>query len=239
MFFLSPNESGGEEMPAGVLLFGGTRATGLEVARILRGRGEQVTAVVRPASDAADLEALGVEIVRGDALDAKAVREAFRSGQYRAVINSLGGQRGQRPRPDFEGSKNIVDAALNADVRRALMVTAIGSGDSVSAVAPKVLEVLGELLELKTKAENYLIDSGLDYTILRPGGMTSDPATGSGIKTPDHAVMGVITRADLARLVVECLDDDTTIKQIYHTVDPEIKWQPPLQRGEDLPPRPD
>jgi uncharacterized protein YbjT (DUF2867 family) len=239
MFFLSPNESGGEEMPAGVLLFGGTRATGLEVARILRGRGEQVTAVVRPASDAADLEALGVEIVRGDALDAKAVREAFRSGQYRAVINSLGGQRGQRPRPDFEGSKNTVDAALNADVRCALMVTAIGSGDSVSAVAPKVLEVLGELLELKTKAENYLIDSGLDYTILRPGGMTSDPATGSGIKTPDHAVMGVITRADLARLVVECLDDDTTIKQIYHTVDPEIKWQPPLQRGEDLPPRPD
>ncbi len=226
-------------MPAGVLLFGGTRATGLEVARILRGRGEQVTAVVRPASDAADLEALGVEIVRGDALDAKAVREAFRSGQYRAVINSLGGQRGQRPRPDFEGSKNIVDAALNADVRRALMVTAIGSGDSVSAVAPKVLEVLGELLELKTKAENYLIDSGLDYTILRPGGMTSDPATGTGIKTPEHTVMGVITRADLARLVVECLDDDTTIKQIYHTVDPEIKWQPPLQRGEDLPPRAD
>lgn len=225
-------------MPEDILLFGGTRATGLEVAKILRDRGEQVTALVRPASDTSDLEALGVEIFRGDALDAEAVHQAFRCGQYRAVINSLGGQRGQRPRPDFEGSKNIVDAALEAGVRRVLMVTAIGAGDSVSAVAPKVLEVLGELLELKTQAENYLIDSGLDYTILRPGGMTSDPASGTAIKTEDHSVMGVITRADMGRLVVECLDDDSTVSQIYHTVDPEIKWQPPLQRGEDLPPRP-
>jgi uncharacterized protein YbjT (DUF2867 family) len=236
-FFQRRTIHGEKKMPEGILLFGGTRGTGLGVAKILRGRGEQVTAVVRPASDASDLEALGAEIFRGDALDAEAVSEAFRSRQYRAVINSLGGQRGQRPRPDFEGSKNIVDAALNAGVPRALMVTAIGAGDSVGAVAPKVREVLGEVLELKTQAEDYLIESGLDYTILRPGGMTSDPASGTGIRTPDHAVMGVITRADLARLVVECLDDDTTIKQIYHTVDPEIKWQPPLQRGEDLPTR--
>jgi uncharacterized protein YbjT (DUF2867 family) len=47
--------------------------------------------------------------------------------------------------------------------------------------------------------------------------------------------MGVINRADLARLIVECLDEPATIGKIYHTVDPEIKWVPPLQRGEDLP----
>ena len=39
-------------------------------------------------------------------------------------------------------------------------------------------------------------------------------------------------RADLAALVVECLDDDSTIGRIYHTIDPEIQEQPPLQRGE-------
>jgi uncharacterized protein YbjT (DUF2867 family) len=43
--------------------------------------------------------------------------------------------------------------------------------------------------------------------------------------------MGVIQRADLAALVVECLDDDSTIGKIYHTIDPEIKEAPPLQRG--------
>jgi uncharacterized protein YbjT (DUF2867 family) len=67
--------------------------------------------------------------------------------------------------------------------------------------------------------------------------MTSDPATGTAIRTEDHGAMGVITRADLARLVVECLDDESTNGRIFHTVDPEIKWQAPLQRGEDFPKR--
>ena len=49
--------------------------------------------------------------------------------------------------------------------------------------------------------------------------------------------MGVINRADLAQLTVSCIDDDTTIGMIYHTIDPEITWQAPLQRGEDLPAR--
>jgi len=46
--------------------------------------------------------------------------------------------------------------------------------------------------------------------------------------------MGVIHRADLAQLTVDCIDDDATIGRIYHTVDPEITWQAPLQRGEEL-----
>ncbi len=79
------------------------------------------------------------------------------------------------------------------------------------------------------------MQSGLDATILRPGGLASDPASGTAIKTEDHSVMGVINRGDLARLTVDCIDDDATIGRIYHTVDPEITWQAPLQRGEDLP----
>jgi uncharacterized protein YbjT (DUF2867 family) len=115
------------------------------------------------------------------------------------------------------------------------MVTAIGAGDSQSAVAPKVLEVLGEVLEMKTQAENILQDSGLDYTILRPGGMTNDPASGTAIKTEDHNRMGVINRADLAALVVECIDDNAASGKIYHAVDPGITREAPLQRGENLP----
>jgi uncharacterized protein YbjT (DUF2867 family) len=79
-----------------------------------------------------------------------------------------------------------------------------------------------------------LIDAGLDYTILRPGGMTSEPAGGTAIRTEDHGVMGVISRADLAGLIVDCLDDDQSIGRIYHTVDPAITREAPLQRGESL-----
>lgn len=219
-------------MSGGILIFGATRETGLEVARLLAARGEAVTALVRPGSDASAVEALGVQVVRGDALQPADVDAAFAAGSFRAVVNSLGGQRGE-PRPDFDGSRNVVDAALRAGVKRLVMVTAIGAGDSRTAVAPKVLEILGEVLALKTQAEQNLQDSGLDFTILRPGGMTSDPASGTAVMTEDHQRMGVINRADLAALVVGCLDDDATIGRIYHTVDPEITWQAPLQRGED------
>jgi uncharacterized protein YbjT (DUF2867 family) len=227
-------------MSEGVLIFGATRETGLEVAKILTARGDTVAAFARPTSDLAELRALALQqIIYGDVLDAVAVNKAFAAGRFRAVICTIGGQRGQVPRPDFEGVKLIVDTArrLRLSVPRILLVTAIGAGDSRSAVAPKVLEVLGEVIRLKTLAEQQLVASGLNYVILRPGGMTSDPPTGTAIRTEDHGVMGVITRADLARLVVECLDDEGTNGKVYHTVDPEIKWQAPLQRGEDLPKR--
>jgi len=216
-----------------VLIFGGTRGTGFETARLLRERSKPVTVLVRIGSDASALEALGATVVRGNALDGKDVDAAFSSGQFTAAVNTLGGKRGELPRPDIEGTKQITAGAKRAGVMRNIMVTAIGAGDSQAAVAPKVLEVLGEVLNMKTEAENILQESGLDYTILRPGGMTNDPASGTAIKTDDHNRMGVINRADLAALVVDCLSDDATIAKIYHTVDPEITWDAPLQRGDD------
>ena len=173
--------------------------------------------------------------MRGNALDRTAVDAAFASGQFKAAINTLGGKRGELPRPDIEGTRQITEAAKQAGVHRILMVTAIGAGDSQSAVAPKVLEVLGEVLDMKTQAERILQHSGLDYTILRPGGMTNDPASGTAIKTEDHNSMGVINRIDLAALLVDCIDDDTTCAKIFHTIDPAITRQAPLQRGENLP----
>ena len=50
-----------------VLVIGGTRATGLEVVRLLRARGDDVVVLVRPSSDASEVEALGARVVRGDA----------------------------------------------------------------------------------------------------------------------------------------------------------------------------
>lgn len=218
-------------MNDGVLIFGATRGTGYEAAKILTSRGDKVTAVVRPDSDASELKAIGAEIIRGDALDADSVDSAVAAGPYRAIVMSLGGKRGE-PRPDLIGANNVTDAAKRHGVSRVLMITAIGCGDSKTTVSANVIKFLGEILAAKTEAEDYLMQSGLDATILRPGGMTSDPASGTAIKTDDHTVMGVINRADLATLTVDCLDDDATAGTIYHTVDPEITWEPPLQRGE-------
>ncbi|MFQ5633740.1 MAG: NAD(P)H-binding protein [Gammaproteobacteria bacterium] len=218
-------------MADGILLFGASQRTGLEVAKILVGRGEAVAALVRPGSDTAALEDLGVTLVRGDAMDAEAVDAAFAAGRFRAAISTIGGSRREARRPDFETTKNMTDAAARHGVRRLLLVTMIGAGDSRGVLSEQAVKFLGAVADLKTRAEEYLLGSGLDATVLRPGGMLSEPHTGTAIKTEDHTVMGMIHRADLAALVVRCLDDDATIGRIYHTVDPCIEERPPLQRG--------
>jgi len=218
-------------MKDGILLFGASQRTGLEIAKILVGRGEAVTAFVRTTSDTTALQAVGVNLAIGDALDAEAVDATFAAGDFRAAISTIGGSRKETRRPDFDTTKNIADAALHHGVKRVLLTTMIGAGDSRSVLPEQALKFLGAAAELKTQAEDYLIASGLDATIIRPGGMLSGPATGTAIKTEDHSAMGIINRADLAVIVVECLDDAATAGKTFHAIDPEIKEQPDLQRN--------
>jgi len=218
-----------------ILIFGGTSGTGLGAVQVLTARGDSVTVAVRESSDTSALDAAGATNVLVDVFDSDSIRAVFASGDFDAVVISMSGERGQEIRADREGAINVIDAAKELGVNRVLMVTGIGCGDSRGAVAPKVIEVLGAVLDAKAVAEDHLMASGLDWTILRPGGLTNDPASGTAIRTTDRNAMGVANRADVGALVVECIDDPGSAGEIYATVDPEIKWQAPLQRGDDLP----
>jgi nucleoside-diphosphate-sugar epimerase len=217
------------------LLFGGTGRTGLQIARQLCARGDRVTAVARPATDPAALAATGATVIPGDPLNAADVARVFAADSFDAVISALGHRRGEpEPRADLAGMKLIIDHASKAGVNRLLMITMIGAGDSISVVSDKVIQFLGVPIKAKTEAEEYLRSSGLDFTILRPGGLNDADESGTG-ELREDCVMGVITTAELARLTLACLDDDSTIGKTYHTIDPAIQEQAPLQRGEDLP----
>lgn len=206
-----------------VLLFGGTRNTGLEVAKLLAGRGDRVTAFVRPSSDRSGLEPLGVEFAVGDALDLETVRAAFDGGDYTSVITTVGCFSCD-PRPDFLGNRNIFDAASEAGVQRMLLVTSIGAGDSKKA-APWLARVfLREILPLKTQAEDHLMASGLDYTIIRPGALRSNEPTGNGYLSASRDTEGIINRSDLAALIVEALDDNATAGKVLAAVDSEMSY---------------
>lgn len=206
-----------------VLLFGGTRNTGLEVARILTGRGDRVTAFVRATSDRSGLEPLGVNFVVGDALEADTVRAAFQSGDYTAAITTVGCF-GCDPRPDYLGNANIFDAAEAAGVSRLLLVTTIGAGDSFKAAPWMARMFLREILPLKTRAEEHLTASSLDYTIIRPGALRSKPPTGNGYLSESRKAEGIIGRADLAALIVEALDDHATRGKVFAAVDSGLPY---------------
>lgn len=222
-------------MTQNVLLFGGTGRTGTHIARLLAARGDNVTAMARPQSDTSHLEASGVTVFPGTPLSADDVNSAFDSTNFTTVISTLGHRRGEPPpRADLAGIDLIIAAAKARGIQRMLMITMIGAGDSIEVVSEKVIQFLGEPIKAKTAAEDNLRDSGLDYTILRPGGLNEGPETGTGIMV-EECTMGVISTGDLARLTLLSLDDDGTIGKTLHTIDPEIKEQAPLQRGDDLP----
>lgn len=208
----------------GILIIGATRGTGLEVARRLAGLGEPFSVLVRPTSDRAALDALGPrQVFVGDLLDPESVRGALAAAPLRAVVCTVGGRRGQKaPRPDHAGVQVLVEEllAMPAPRPRLVLVTMVGAGDSRDLVPAAALPFLGEAMELKTLAEDCLRASGLEHVILRPGGLHSGAATGKAIRSSDRRVMGSISRADLARLVIECVDDPAAANQTWHALDP-------------------
>ena len=204
-------------MAANVMLFGGTRGVGLEIAKILVNQGDTVTAFVRPTSDRSGLEPLGVTFAVGDALDAASVQAGFSAQTFDSVVTSLGAARGEGTAVDDVGTKNLVDAAKAAGVSRFVMVSAVGVGNSKGAIPPNVYQILEPGLVAKNIGEEYIRNSGLAYTIVRPGGLDNGPATNTFALIEDPTgPFERVDRAEVARLTVKALDDAATIGKTYH-----------------------
>ncbi|MEH1846154.1 MAG: SDR family oxidoreductase [Nostoc sp.] len=203
-----------------IFLAGASRGVGREIAQSLTGQQLKVKALLRKAAVAAELERIGIEVVLGDALNVGDVERAMLTDEpIDTVISTIGGLPTDVERPDYPGNKNLIDAAVKAGVQKFILVSSIGAGNSVVAASPQVLEVLGKVLAEKDKAEQHLIASGLTYTIIRPGGLKSEAATGNGVLTEDPQIIGSINRADVAQLVGRCLNNDRANNKILSAVD--------------------
>jgi uncharacterized protein YbjT (DUF2867 family) len=202
-----------------VFLAGASRGVGREIAHLLTAQSLKVKALLRSETSRLELEALGVEGVIGDALDLESLTAAVLTTPARTVISTMGGMPQGGERVDYLGNKNLIDAAVEAGVQKFILVSSIGAGNSIVALSPQVLEVLGTVLAEKEKAEQHLIQSGLTYTIVRPGGLKSEPATGNGILTEDPKVSGTIHRADVAQLVCRCLFSDRANNKVFSAID--------------------
>ncbi|MDZ8264190.1 SDR family oxidoreductase [Nostoc sp. ChiQUE01b] len=203
-----------------IFLAGASRGVGREIAQYLTAQQLKVKALLRTATVATELEGIGIEVVLGDALNLGDVERAIQTDEpIHTVISTIGGLPSDVERPDYPGNRNLIDAAVKAGVQKFILVSSIGAGNSVVAASPQVLEVLGKVLAEKDKAEQHLIASGLIYTIIRPGGLKSEPATGNGVLTEDPQIIGSINRADVAQLVGRCLNSDRANNKILSAVD--------------------
>jgi uncharacterized protein YbjT (DUF2867 family) len=203
-----------------VLIFGASRGVGLALARLLRRRNVPVAAMLRPAAAGTALEDIGVRIVRGDAFSPDDIAQAFVSGPDTCdVVSTLGGRAADGRYVDDEGNINVIDQAVIRNVGRFVLVTSIGCGDMAPFRSERAIAAFGAAVDAKTRAEEHLRRVIPSATIIRPGGLGSEPPTGRGILTQDPQMHGFINRDDVAQLVACALGDRATSGQAFAAVD--------------------
>ncbi|XP_057824294.1 uncharacterized protein LOC131036424 isoform X3 [Cryptomeria japonica] len=146
------------------------------------------------------------------------------------IDNATGGGT-KEPKVDKDGPINLINASKSAGVKRFILVSSIGVGDSVQAIDKKTFETLKIVLEAKEVAEEALTSSGLIYTIIRPGGLLNTPPTGKGILLEDPSIAGLISRSDVASLIVPVIFDKETEMKTFSAIDSEKRFPPPTLEG--------
>ncbi|KAL3690530.1 hypothetical protein R1sor_016839 [Riccia sorocarpa] len=208
-----------------VLVVGGG-GVGLETIKALSGAGSWVTGYQRGEKFRKDIEGLGAMLAIGDVLEPATIEKTLKSNSFDAIVCTVGGGTSD-PEVDKQGPINLIDAAKKAGVKRFILITSVGTGDSRKAIDDKTFGVLEKVLLAKEVAEDYLKQSDLEWTIVRPGGLLSGaPPSGKGGLTEDTSVAGLISRTDVASLVAKIIFDKRTCCKTYTAVDVE-KIMPP------------
>lgn len=193
-----------------VAVFGATGSVGRLIVGQALEEGHTVTAFAR------DPAKLGVEhpnlrVVQGDAMDPAAVENAVR-GQG-AIVCALGA--GAKGGIRAEGTRNIVRAMEKTGVRRLVCQSSLGVGDSRENLNFFWKYIMFGMLLRQAYAdhvaqEGHVMQSGLDWTIVRPGAFTDGPRTGAyrhGFAPDDKAITHKVSRADVAEFMLKQLTD--------------------------------
>jgi uncharacterized protein YbjT (DUF2867 family) len=201
-----------------VVIAGGHGQIALRLARLLCARGDTVRSLIRNAGHEAGVHAAGAEPVLAD-MEALDDLSEFVDGAD-AVVFAAGagpGSGAARKRTvDLGAAVKLLDAAARTGARRYLMVSAMGASDPASGS-----EAMRPYLDAKAEADAALAASDLDWTIVRPGGLTNDPGTGLIEAAPSLGRRGTITRDDVAAVLVACLDEPRTVGATFDVLEGE------------------
>ncbi len=200
-----------------VLIIGASKGIGLETTRQALEAGYHVRALARSAI-VTTLSDPKLEKVRGDALRTEDLAAALIG--IDVVIQTLGVGLGDMFRPVhlFSDATRVLIAAMRARaVKRLICVTGFGAGDSRASISclqrlPFQI-VFGRAYDDKSLQERLIKESGLDWTIARPGVLTNGPRTGryKVLAEASEWRNGMISRSDVASFLVRQIEDGSYV----------------------------
>lgn len=188
-----------------VLVAGATGGTGQHIVEDLLAQGYTVRAFVRDLDRAQEKLGTEIEYAVGDVKDRESIDAAL--SDVDALISAIGAVRGDPANApefvDYGGSKNLAEASAAAGLSHFVMISSAGATQEDHMLN----KMFQNVLIWKFQGEEALRNSGVPYTIIRPGGLLNEPAGGKELvfKQGDDKNFGAIPRADVARLCVAAL----------------------------------
>jgi uncharacterized protein YbjT (DUF2867 family) len=194
-----------------VLVVGGHGKVGLQLLRLLAGGGHRARGLIRKPEQTADLEAVGAEPVVLD-LERDDITDAVRGAD--AVVFAAGAGPGSGPERkktvDLGGAVKAIDAAHAIGMRRYVMVSSMGADSP-----PPGTEGMAPYMQAKAAADQALMASGLDYTIVRPGRLTDESGTGRIAAAEKLGRRGSVPRDEVAATLLAVLGAPNTIGKTF------------------------
>jgi len=198
-----------------IAIAGGHGKIALILGRLLAERGDTVRGLIRNPDQADDLRAVGIEPVIADLESESDIASAIRGAD--AVVFAAGAGPGsgdaRKKTVDLGAAVKLIEAAKAEGVSRYLIVSSMGADKAPEDGA----EGFGAYLQAKFEADEAVRASGLDYTVVRPGGLTDAPGTGL-VTIAEDTGRGKVPRADVAAVFAACLDAPSTIGQSFDLI---------------------
>lgn len=189
-------------------VFGATGGVGRQIVEQALAAGDTVAALVRDKSKL-PFQHAGLTVVEGNVLDAAAVERTLAGAD--AVLVSLGNTPDNPDMIVSQGTAVIIAAMQAAGVRRLVVISSLGVGDSKDQVPfffkALIATALRKAFEDKEAQEKLVRAGNLDWTIIRPGGLTDGPATGQYRAGLERSIGGQVSRADVAAFALRQLTD--------------------------------
>jgi uncharacterized protein YbjT (DUF2867 family) len=192
-----------------VAIAGGHGQIALRLAKIMSERGDEVVALIRNPDHADEVKRAGAEPAVVDLEHASEDEVASAIGGSDAVVFAAGAGPGsgaeRKETMDYGGAVKLIAAAKQAGVSRYVIVSSMGANPNATGD-----DTFSVYLRAKGRADDAVRASGLDATVIRPGGLTNDAGTGR-VRLGEKLPRGQVPRDDVAAVLVAVLDSPSTI----------------------------
>src|SRR3954468_20340853 len=201
-----------------VVVAGGAGKIGLRLLRLLHQNGPRGRGLIRKEEQAAALRSAGAEpaLVDLEAVSVPDLAIAIKGADAIVFAAGAGPGSGEEGKwtVDYGAAVKLIEAAQHEGIRRYAIVSSMGAADPGQTGATGTFAVY---LQAKHDADEKLRESGLDFTIVRPGALTDDEGTGR-VAIAERLERGQVPRDDVAAVLLAVLGADNTVGREFDLI---------------------